>query len=169
VVTRRTVVAICLAGAAGAGALALILLAPEQDAHVASPAASSQRTAPTTPLTSRPQGVVVDCTTRSEANFPGAFTDRRNLVVGPLVLIGGGEPTPEDVVWEFGGNKFPLLVKAGHTVTVRLPGSTRRFAGLAYGPQPPGKTRLRNTRRAITFVACAPGRPSATYLGERRC
>jgi hypothetical protein len=84
-------------------------------------------------------------------------------VVGPLVLIGGGEPTPEDVVWEFGGNKFPLLVKAGHTVTVRLSASARRVAGLAYGPQPPGETRLRDTHRAITFVACAPGEPSATY------
>jgi hypothetical protein len=48
-------------------------------------------------------------------------------------------------------------------VTVQLPASARRFAGLAYGPQPPGKTRLRNTHRAITFVACAPGKRSATY------
>jgi hypothetical protein len=100
---------------------------------------------------------------RSEANFPGAFSDRRNLVVGPLALIGGGEPTPADVVREFGGNKFPLLVKAGHTVTVQLPASARRFAGLAYGPQPPGRTRLRDTHRAITFVACPPGDPSADY------
>jgi hypothetical protein len=125
--------------------------------------ASSQRSAPALTVANRPRGVVVDCATRSEANFPGAFTDRRNLVVGPLVLMGGGEPTPADVVWEFGGNKFPLLVKAGHTVTVRLPASARRFAGLAYGPQPPGKTRLRDTHRAITFAACAPGKPSATY------
>ena len=129
----------------------------------ASPAPSPELVAGTTPLTSRPRGVVADCRTRSEANFPGAFTDRRNLVVGPLVLIGGGEPTPEDVVWEFGGNKFPLLVKAGHFVTVRLPASARRFAGLAYGPQPPGKTRLHNTHRAITFAACPPGKPSAKY------
>jgi len=152
VVTRRHVVALGLAAAATAGALVPIL-----------PAASPAPAARTTWSTGRPRGVVVDCTTRSEANFPGAFTDRRNLVVGPLVLIGGGEPTPEDVVRELGGNKFPLLVKAGHTVTVRLPPSARRFAGLAYGPQPQGKTRLRNTHRAITFVACARGEPSATY------
>jgi hypothetical protein len=119
--------------------------------------------APAATVFNRPRGVVVDCAKRSEANFPGAFTDRRNLVVGPLVLIGGGEPTPEDVVWEFGGNRFPLIVKAGHTVTVRLSANPRRFAGLAYGPQPQGETRLRNTHRAIAFVACAPGKPSATY------
>ena len=155
--------AVCVAGAVGAGVMALLLRGSERDARVAPPAAWPERAARTTSLTTRPRGVVVDCAMRSEANFPGAFTDRGNLVAGPLVLTGGGQATPEDVVREFGGNKFPLLVKAGHTVTVRLPASARRFAGLAYGPQHPGRTTLRDTRRAITFVACAPGRPSATY------
>jgi hypothetical protein len=162
-VVRRTTAAICLACAAGAGVAALIELRSKQDAEVTSTRLSPERAARTVPVNGRPRGVVVDCSMRSEANFPGAFTDRRHLVVGPLVLIGGGEPTPAEVVWEFGGNKFPLLVKAGHRVTVRLPASTRRFAGLAYGPQPPGRTRLRNAHRAITFDACPPGKPSATY------
>ena len=35
-----------------------------------------------------PVGAVADCSTRSQAGFPGAFTDPSNLVVGPLVLIG---------------------------------------------------------------------------------
>jgi hypothetical protein len=87
---------------------------------------------PPTPRTD-PRGVIVDCDRRSEASFPGAFTDPRNLVVGPLVLNGAGEPTPASVVREFGGNKFPLLVKAGHSVTLRLPRALRGFAGLAYG------------------------------------
>jgi hypothetical protein len=115
-----------------------------------------------------PRGVIVDCSRRSEANFPEAFTDRRNLIVGPLVLEGAGQRTPARVVREFGGNKFPLLVKAGHTVTVRLPRAVRRFAGLAYGglgngPLPQGKTRLRDTAHTMTFVACQPGRPSRSY------
>jgi hypothetical protein len=115
-----------------------------------------------------PRGVIVDCTRRSEAIFPGAFTDRRNLVVGPLVLTGAGVPTPARVVREFGGNKFPLLVKAGHTVTVRLPGRVRSFAGLVYGglgnqPLPEGELSLRDAARTMTFVACPPGRPMRSY------
>jgi hypothetical protein len=115
-----------------------------------------------------PRGVIVDCARRSEANFRGAFTSPRSLVVGPLVLDGAGEPTPASVVRQFGGNKFPLLVKAGHTVTVRLPRAVRSFAGLAYGglgrgPLPQGKTSLRDTAHTMTFVACRPGRPPSSY------
>jgi hypothetical protein len=115
-----------------------------------------------------PPGVIVDCVRRSEANFPGALTSRSNLVVGPLVLMGAGEPTPASVVRDFGGNKFPLLVKAGHTVTVRLGRAVRSFAGLAYGglgnrPLPVGEVRLRDTAHTMTFVACQPGRPTRSY------
>jgi hypothetical protein len=141
---------------------ALALRRPEQES--ATPVSSStERT--TRPVASRShhRGVVLDCSTRSEANFPGAFADRRNLVVGPLVLVGAGEPTPADVIREFGGNKFPLLVKAGHTVTLRLPARTRDFAGLDYGPQPQGQTKLRDTHRTMTFIACRAGRPTADY------
>jgi hypothetical protein len=123
------------------------------------------------PPRTHPRGVIVDCTRRSEASFPAAFTDRRNLVVGPLVLEGAGEATPASVVREFGGNKFPLLVKAGHTVTVRLPRAVRSFAGLAYGGLgnrrlPQGEVRLRDTARTMTFVACQPGTPSRSYRDD---
>jgi hypothetical protein len=103
-----------------------------------------------------------DCSTRSEASFPGAFTSPDNLVVGPLVLIGGAF-TDADTVREFGGNKFPLLVAAGHTVTVRLPRRAGQLAGLAYGPLPQGETKMRDTYQAVTFIACRPGRPSRRY------
>jgi hypothetical protein len=49
-------------------------------------------------------GAREDCSTRSEASFPGAFTDARNLVVGPLVLI-GGTYTDALTVYEYDGNK----------------------------------------------------------------
>jgi hypothetical protein len=64
---------------------------------------------PTRPprLRTHSSGVIVSCARRSEADFPGAFTDPRNLVVGPVVLVGAGEPTPASVVREFGVNKFP--------------------------------------------------------------
>jgi hypothetical protein len=103
-----------------------------------------------------------DCSTRSEANFPRAFTDPRNLVVGPLVLVGGAA-TPASTVRDFGGNKFPLLVRVGHTVTVRLIGRTR---GLAYGPLPQGETKMRDTYRTVTFVACATGSKSQHYSAD---
>jgi hypothetical protein len=109
-------------------------------------------------------GALEDCSMRSEAVFPGAFTDPGNLVVGPLVLIGGAF-TPASTVRDFGGNKFPLLVKAGHTVTVRL-GRGARGTGLAYGPLPQGPTRLSDTYRSVTFAACRPGRAPRNYSPE---
>src|ERR687897_1912044 len=96
--------------------------------------AAGAGTDPATPASSpaaRFRGAREDCSTRSEANFPGAFTSPPNLVVGPLVFIGGGY-TDASTVREFGGNKFPLLVKAGHTVTIRLAREVQQLAGLAY-------------------------------------
>jgi hypothetical protein len=97
-----------------------------------------------------PSGPHEDCSTQSGADFSRAFTAPENLVVGPLVLIGGAY-TPPAVVREFGGQKFPLLVMAGHRVTISVP---RAIAGLAYGPLPQGETKLRDTHRKVTFVAC---------------
>ena len=106
-------------------------------------------------------GAREDCTTRSEADFAGAFTNPRNLVVGPLVLVGGAYTDP-GTVRESGGNKFPLLVKAGHVVTVRL-AEPDGGAGLAYGPLPQGEVTLGDTHRSVTFVACRPGKQSRRY------
>jgi hypothetical protein len=141
---------------AGGASVTFVLLVLEPGA--------SRLPAPTT----HPRGVIVDCARRSEASFPGGFTEARNLVAGPLALVGAGERTPPSVVRDFGGNKFPVLVKAGHSVTVRLPPTVRSFAGLAYGglgrrPLPQGELRLRDTAHSMTFVACAPGPPSRGY------
>jgi hypothetical protein len=111
----------------------------------------------------RPTNARETCSGRSEADFPGAFTNERNLVVGPLVMIGAAAQTDAVTVREIGGNKFPLIVKAGHRVTVRLARSARETAGLAYGPLPQGKTRLRDTYRSVTFVACRRGKPTRRY------
>src|SRR3954447_24031045 len=81
--------------------------------------------APATPTFTALRAAREDCSTRSEANFAGAFTSRRNLVVGPLVLVGGAY-TDAATVRKFGGNKFPLLVRAGHVVTLQLASSARR-------------------------------------------
>lgn len=107
-----------------------------------------------------PRGVVEDCSTASFADFPGAFTNPRNLVVGPLVMIGARGNAEWASV--FHGNKFPLLVRNGHRVTVELSARTRRFAGLAYGPLPQGETHLRDTHRVVRFIACPANRDSGS-------
>jgi hypothetical protein len=112
-----------------------------------------------------PRGVVEDCATRSEASFPGAFTDPRNVVIGPLVLVGAVYTDPATVV-EFGGNKFPLLVRAGHRVTVELSPRTRRVASLGYGPLPQGvELEPRDGHRVVTFIACRRGQPVTFWSG----
>jgi hypothetical protein len=123
----------------------------------------------------RPHGAVENCATQSGADFPGAFTRPINLVVGPLALVGAGG-TPEfvwDAAAKVGFQKFPLLVRQGHRVTVELSRTTRRAgAGLAYGPLPQGETYLRDTHRVVTFTACksgsastADGRPVTFWSG----
>jgi hypothetical protein len=131
--------------------------APQQGAEVAGAPA-----APVSAPAARSEAARVGCRARSEANFPGGFTSRRNLVVGPLALIGAAN-TDAETVRRSGGNKFPLLVRAGHTVTIRVAARARREAGLAYGRLPQGKVTLRDTRRSLTFVTCRPGRPPRRY------
>ena len=164
--TARRAAAIVTAVAAAAGAVAL-LTAVAGTPGVAEP---GLRAGPAIAGGRQPEGVLVGCSRRSEANFPGAFTSSRNVVVGPLVLVGAAH-TPASTVREFGGNKFPLLVKAGHRVTVRISPQARRSTGLAYGglgrrPLPQGRLRLRDAADAMTFVACRPGAPSTSYDPE---
>jgi hypothetical protein len=111
-----------------------------------------------------PEAVVADCANRSEASFPKAFSDPRNLVIGPLVLVGAARAvyTPGRFV---GGQKFPALVENGHRVTVELSRGTRRFAALAYGPLPQGELHLRDAHRIVSFVACARGERSGSSAG----
>ena len=112
-----------------------------------------------------PRGVIENCSTRSEAQFPGAFTSARNLVVGPLVLTGARGSPP--FASSFHGQKFPLLVRAGHRVTLALSTRTRKFAALGYGPLPQGDVGVREGHRVVTFIACRRSEPSgSTADGE---
>jgi hypothetical protein len=135
--------------AAGAAATALVLGASAW-------AGSARHSA------KHPDRAVESCATQSGADFLHAFTSPQNLVVGPFSLTGaGGSPS---FVWNSRGSegfqKFPLLVRAGHRVTVELSPRTRLGAGLAYGPLPQGETYLRDTYRAVTFIACKRGQHS---------
>ena len=104
---------------AAALAVAPTLLARGEDA--------SDRTPRADPPSERPKGAVENCSTRSMADFPGAYSDPHNVVVGPLVLVGAAH-TPAITVREYGGNKFPSLVRAGRRVTA---------SRLAACPSPP--------------------------------
>ena len=112
-------------------------------------------------------GAVENCSTRSMAEFPRAYSDPHNVVVGPLVLVGAAH-TPARTVRRYGGNKFPLLVRAGHRVTVALSQETRRFAGLGYGPLPQGVDLAPSDgHRVVTFKACRPGKNSGSNADGR--
>jgi hypothetical protein len=113
-------------------------------------------------MSSPPRGAVEDCSTRSEADFPGAFDDPANLVVGSLALIGAGEATPAEIVQRVGGQKFPVLVREGHVVTLRVGEGDRAHAALGYGPLPQGEIDFRDGHETVTFVACEHGEASGS-------
>lgn len=107
-----------------------------------------------------PRGAMADCATQSGASFPGAFASPRNLVIGPLAMIGAaGAPS---FASSFHGQKFPLLLRAGHRATLELSRQTRKGAGLAYGPLPHGDVGVREAHRVVNFTACRRGERSAS-------
>jgi hypothetical protein len=105
----------------------------------------------------------VGCSQQSSARFPGAYRSRRNLVVGPLAMIGGSVFTDGATVREFGGNKFPLLVRAGHKVIVSIPAPARATAALSYGAHADGDTDPQHT---IVFTACSARRSGSRADGR---
>jgi len=79
----------------------------------------------------------------------------------------GATYTDPETVKTFGGNKFPLLVKAGHTVTIHV---LSRSASLYYAIGGGGvltQTRVSDGRRKITFIACKGTRALSRTDGER--
>jgi|SRR5919198_2036772 hypothetical protein len=114
----------------------------------------------------RPEGVVERCSGQSGASFPHAFTSRDNVVVGPLVLDGAGRFTDAETVRRFHGNKFPVLVAAGHRVTIALSHRTRRYASLGYGPLPSHELTARDGHRVVTFVSCDRKRAASDVDGR---
>ena len=105
-------------------------------------------------------GAVENCRSRSEADFGKPFEDPRNLVVGPLVLVGGAEFTPPSVVRSVNGQKYPVLVRADRRARIVVPLEARRFAGLGYGPLPQGQITLDEAHEAVAFIACPADEPS---------
>jgi prepilin-type processing-associated H-X9-DG protein len=133
-----------------------------------SPTTTGERTTIRTPqLTLAPRRAreVETCSTRSEASFPAAFDDPANLVAGPFVLVGAALPTSAEVLESHGGQKHPVLVRAGHNVTVRVPVSAQGHVSLGYGSLPQGNVGYADGHAAVMFAACRPGERSGSSVG----
>lgn len=102
---------------------------------------------------SRPRGVVEDCSRISGVGARRDFGLARNLVVGPLAVLRAGLP------WRYRaeGEKLFIVVKGGHRVTLELSPETRRGAGLVFGHFRNPNVQLHAARRVVTFVACERG------------
>jgi hypothetical protein len=110
-----------------------------------------------------PEPAVENCSTRSFAAFPEAYSDPANRVVGPFVLVGGATPTSAATAKSFGGQKYPALVREGHTATVRVPEGVRELVALGYGPLPQGEIGYEQGHEAVAFTACRPASRRVTF------
>jgi hypothetical protein len=98
---------------------------------------------------------VAGCSAMSHGGFQEPFHNPDNLVVGPIAIVFAGG-TPE--FWPpWPGQKFPVLVKSGHRVTVAVTREAVAEVNLTYA----GHT----SARAVTFIPC---RASESGAGERR-
>lgn len=104
----------------------------------------------------RPRGPVMDCSSISGIGGSREFRSRWNLVVGPLALKGAAT-RPAYYSDSFGGNKFPVIVRGGHRVTVEVLRDARPGAGLVYGKRPANPRLVRDGYRVVTFIACRRG------------
>jgi hypothetical protein len=149
-------------------AVAVVIASQGGEAEPAATPPTGPEPASATDAAEKPgPGVKETCATRSEAGFGQPFQDPRSLVVGPFVLIGGADFTTPTVVRSVKGQKFPVLVRADHRVTLVVPKEARAFAGLGYGPLPQGEITLQEAHKQVAFVACPADEPSYSMPGRR--
>jgi hypothetical protein len=108
---------------------------------------------------------VMRCTHQSTAGFPHAYSDPTNVVVGPLAWIGAQRNAGYDGAYELGYRwKNPVLVRPGHTVTMRIGAAAKDFAGLAYDHD--GGWRYADSERTVVFNACSRSKASSRVDGR---
>ncbi|HEY6759358.1 MAG TPA: hypothetical protein VI318_07700 [Baekduia sp.] len=116
----------------------------------------------------QPQGAPATCRHQSSAGFP---TSARDLVVGPLVLVGARGYSSPEAIAQHGGQKYPALVLAGHRVTVELPRTVQHSTSLLYADdhwnQPDGPRTVGDGHRVVEFRSCATHRAGSSY-GRRK-
>lgn len=117
----------------------------------------------------RPEGAPATCRGQSSAEFPKSA---RDLVIGPLVLVGARAYSSPEVIARFGGQKYPAVVLAGHRVTVELSRSVRRSTSLLYADDhwrlPDGERTVRDGHRVVEFRACTTDRRAASSYDGRK-
>jgi hypothetical protein len=115
-----------------------------------------------------PRGAPATCRHQSSAAFPRSA---RDVVVGPLVLVGAREYSSPEVIARRGGQKYPALVLAGHRVTVELPPTVQDSTSLFYADdhwtQPDGSPTVGEGHRVVAFSSCATDRAESSY-GRRK-
>jgi hypothetical protein len=151
-----------LAGVAAAAVAVAVVASADRSERAGRPAAALSSSPGD--AAERPRGRRVGCGQRSEADFPGAYSDPDNMRIGPLVFVGGVRVAddPPRVIRKYDGQKLQLLVRAGRVVTVSIPRHAREGARLAYGWMRDGRRRLEDMPHTITFKACRRGRPSGS-------
>jgi hypothetical protein len=130
------------------------------------PAAAPPSQATTSPADPG-DAVVADCSMHSMYDFGREYEKPTNVVVGPLVMVEAARRTPASTILDVGGNKYPVLVRPGHIVTLQIPPAARSFARLGYGPLPQGEIGLTEGHDTVTFRPCGPGEDSGASAGGR--
>jgi len=115
----------------------------------------------------RPEGAPATCRHQSSAGFSKSS---RNLVVGPLVLVGAREYSSPAVIAKFGGQKYPAVVLTGHRVTVELSRDVRRSTSLLYADdhwrRSDGGRTVGDGHRVVDFRSCATEGGGSFYGGR---
>ncbi|HZO35538.1 MAG TPA: hypothetical protein VFB41_01550 [Solirubrobacteraceae bacterium] len=87
------------------------------------------------------------------------------------MLAGARRYTSPGTVAQFGGNKYPAIVRAGHRVTVELPRDIRRSTSLLYADDnwsmPDGERSVGDGHQAVAFRACTAARSGSSYDGHQ--
>ena len=114
-----------------------------------------------------PEGAAATCHHQSSAGFRKSA---RDLAIGPLLMVGAREYSSPAVIARFGGQKYPMVLLAGHRVTVELPRAVRRTASLLYADdhwkQPDGERTVGDGHRVVAFRACTAARAGSSYDGR---
>jgi hypothetical protein len=113
-----------------------------------------------------PAGSPATCRHQSSAGFPAGT---RDLVVGPLALVGGRVSSSAQDVARFGGMKYPAVLRAGHRAVVEIAKGESATTSLFYADADHGSARtgVADGSRVVDFRSCPPERAGSRYGGRR--